>query len=267
MVDFDGNNLKIRGMARIDFFRVHGAGEEETFESLVALDSGQTFLEFLLKQPASASFDLRRAATPGWFVGFDRIRAFDNIDGLVFIDEVPADPGPFHAEIDAFNFRQIDHLDSVFDKASEFRNYIKSFAGIRVYRDGFGIRVPDDWLELRKGWTSATSYYGLKPENTLGFVRISSRDNAQLLETTNREAFTDTPFYQNFRAILQKFIRFSGEAQGFVRRGWNEFKKSSIRNSDGRGRRRTTEHSPMSLKRSQYPPKTAQGSEQNRVLR
>ena len=120
------------------FLQSPWSGRGRNIESLVASDNGQAFLEFLLKQPASAGFDLRKAATPGWFVEFDRIRAFGNIDGLEFIDDVPADPGPFHAEIDAFNFCQLDRLDSVFDKASEFRNYIKSFAGIRVYRDGFG---------------------------------------------------------------------------------------------------------------------------------
>lgn len=176
LVDFDGGWLKIKGMSRLDFFRVNRPDESEIFDTLVASDNGQAFLDYLLRQPASAGFDLRRSVRPGWFVEFDRTREFDAIDGLTFIDDAPADPGPFHAEIDGFNFRQMDQSDSVFDKASDFRNYVKSFSGVRVYRDGFGIRVPDDWLELRKGWTSGGSYYGLKPENTLGFVQISARE-------------------------------------------------------------------------------------------
>ncbi|MEW4569288.1 sensor histidine kinase [Tautonia sp. JC769] len=240
LVDFDGGCLQIKGMSRLDFFRVHRGDEKEIFEDLVSADNGQAFLDFLLKLPASAGLNLRRSSRPGWFVEFERARGLEDIDGLVYIDEKPADPGPFHAEVDSFNFRQLDRFEGVFNKESEFKNYIKSFSGIRVYRDGFGVRVPDDWLELRKGWTSGGSYYGLRPENTLGFVQISARENAQLLETTNREAFTETPYYLNFKAILQEFIRFSSEAQEFVRRGWNEFKKVTVRTGDGQPRRYTT---------------------------
>ena len=47
---------------------------------------------------------------------------------------------------------------------------IRSLSGIRVYRDGFGIRLSQDWLQLGKQWTSASSYYGLRPENTMGYT-------------------------------------------------------------------------------------------------
>ena len=104
-------------------------------------------------------------------------------------------------------------------RQSEYRDLLRDLAGIRVYRDGFGIRVGEDWLGLGKQQTEATSYYGLRPGNVLGFVAISARDNPDLEETTSREGFQVTPHYENFFALLTEFIRFAGDAQAYFRRG------------------------------------------------
>src|SRR5205085_6390573 len=116
----------------------------------------------------------------------------------------------------------------VFNTAAEFRQYIERLHGIRVYRDGFGIRVGEDWLGLGKQWTKAKSYYGLKPANTLGFIAITARDNPSLQETTNREGFTDTPHYRTFFALMQEFVKLSSQAQDLIRRGWVEFRKRQM---------------------------------------
>src|SRR5262249_1291222 len=157
-----------------------------------ASDNGLRFLEFLLSQPRAKSINLRKAKSSAWFVEFRKQRPFSSLDKLVFMNSHPANPGTFHAEIDGFDLRQLDDSAGVFDTTAEFKQYIKDFSGVRVYRDGFGVRVPTDLLELGKGWTQAPSYYGLKPANTLGFIAISAKSNSQLLETTNREAFSDT---------------------------------------------------------------------------
>ena len=91
-------------------------------------------------------------------------------------------------------------------------------ASVRVYRDGFGIRVPSDFLKLAKDWTSGGSWYGLKPENTIGFIAITARDNPSLLEATDREGFIRTPAYENFEVMLARFVRFTGETLEFGRR-------------------------------------------------
>ena len=109
--------------------------------------------------------------------------------------------------------------DDTVSRQSEYRNLVRDLAGIRVYRDGFGIRVGEDWLGLGKQQTEATSYYGLRPGNVLGFVAISVRDNPDLEETTSREGFQVTPHYENFFALLTEFIRFAGDAQAYFRRG------------------------------------------------
>jgi C4-dicarboxylate-specific signal transduction histidine kinase len=77
---------------------------------------------------------------------------------------------------------------------------------------------------LGRQWTKGKSYYTLKPQNTLGYIGLTARENSQLEETTDREGFKDTAYYRNFYELLQSFVVFSGEAQGFLRRGWTQFR-------------------------------------------
>ena len=100
-----------------------------------------------------------------------------DLDGLGSDGGIVANPGPFHAEIDSFDFGQVAfEQQRVFDRIQDYRQYIKDLGGIRVFRDGFAIRVDRDWLKLGAQWTGARSYYGLKPENTHGFVALSASE-------------------------------------------------------------------------------------------
>ena len=135
------------------------------------------------------------------------------------VEKSAVNPGPFRGEVDAVSLDSSEYRDSAVSRQSEYRDLVRDLAGIRVYRDGFGIRVGEDWLGLGKQQTEATSYYGLRPGNVLGFVAISARDNPDLVETTSREGFQVTPHYANFFALLTEFVRFAGEAQAYLRRG------------------------------------------------
>ena len=70
---------------------------------------------------------------------------------------IMANPGPFHAEIDSFDLGTETFEQNVFGRVSEYKDYIKNLSGIRVYRDGFGIRVDPDWLKLGQQQTSGRS--------------------------------------------------------------------------------------------------------------
>ena len=73
----------------------------------------------------------------------------------------------------------------------------------------------------------------MKPDTTLGYVAIGSRENAQLTEKTDREGFIDTPAYRNFSALMTEFLRFTGEVQGLLRREYLEFAKSRAADDAG----------------------------------
>ena len=134
-------------------------------------------------------------------------------------------PGPFHGEVDALSLDSSDFPNGVLDRQSDYRRLVRDLAGIRVYRDGFGIRVGEDWLGLGRQWTGGSSYYGLRPGNVLGYVAISARDNPDLVETTSREGFQVTPHYENFFGLLSDFVRFAGSFQEYLRRGVVQFLK------------------------------------------
>lgn len=227
---FDGDLLQINGRARLAYIRPEIEPGRSLFSELVEIDNGKRFFAFLQSQKKAGLFSLEQLSDDGWFAQYKTNRYFEDLDGLASIEGKPANPGPFRGEIDFFSLGiESSSEQTVFDTAAKYRQLIGKLSGIRVYRDGFGVRVAADWLELGKQWTKGGSYYGLKPHNTLGYIAISARDNRQLEETTDREGFRNNPYYRNFYELLGQFVEFSGQAQAFLRRGWTEFQKAHKR--------------------------------------
>lgn len=229
-LSYEDQRLCITGKARLSYFQSSTRAERsdrDLFRRLVEKDGGDALFEYLSNQKLSSDIHLRRSEEAGWFVEFSYSPALHDVNPAAVVDGKLADPGNFTAEIDSFDLGDTpDDIPGVLDGVSEFRKYVKTLSGVRVYRDGFGIRVDDDWLGLGKQWTTASSYYVLKPGNTMGYVALSAKHNAKLEETTNREGFSDTPHYRNFRGLLQLFVQFTMRAQGLLRRGYVAFRNS-----------------------------------------
>lgn len=228
-LSFDGTQIVIQGRARLDHFRPSNAKEAEQFALIAESDDGKSFFDYLQAQKLSRTLGLTLSRSKQWFVEFQWQRSLADLDKVQRINDANgniANPGPFVGEVDAFDLSAAAFANqSVFDAISEYRRHIKSLSGIRVYRDGFAIRVEHDWLKLGAQWTSASSYYGLKPDNTLGYIALSARDNMELEETTDREGFKDSPYYRNFYALLEEFKSFTTRAHEFFGRSWAEFRK------------------------------------------
>lgn len=123
------------------------------------------------------------------------------VDGNDQLEEnelrVWAIPGDFEGEL----------YDVPKDELSpENKSMVESLIGVRVYKDGFGVKPygfeKNDWLNLGQTWSSGGSYYGLKPGGTIGFVSLSLEKNYVLSEKTDREGFIDSPFSRNFQFII-----------------------------------------------------------------
>lgn len=227
ILDFDRELFKIKGKAKLSYLRPEKSADRELFASLVERDRGTAFYKFLMTTKNVPPYAFKLVPEGGWFVEYSLSREFVDFAELDLIDGSPANPGPFHGEIDYFDLGADTTAEQgVFSKGSEYRVLVSKLSGIKVFRDGFGVRVGSDWLNLGKQWTKAGSYYTLKPHNTLGYIAISARDNPQLEETTDREGFKTGPYYNNFYALLQSFIDFSAIAQGFLRRGWVEYRNA-----------------------------------------
>jgi len=239
-LSFDEEHFCIDGRARLDFIRPNSKKEAAAFEQLVGEDGGESFYAFLAKQKKADLFRVRLDKAKSWFVTFGCRRKFDEMPEIEREisnsggQKRAVSPGPFSAEIDAFDLgAESVRRQNTFDIASEYRQLIKDLSGVRIYRDGFGVRAEQDWLGLGKQWTAGGSYYGLKPENTLGFVAITAKDNAALVETTDREGFKDTQAYRNFVRLFQEFTKFAHDAQEFLRRSWNDYRKEHERELAG----------------------------------
>jgi len=238
-INFDEEYFCVEGRARLDFLRPNLKKDAAAFEQLVGDDGGESFFAFLAKQKKADLFRVRLDKAKSWFVTFGVRRKFDEIPELERKRSetgppIAVSPGPFSAEIDAFDLgAESVRRQSTFDVASEYRQLIKELSGVRIYRDGFGVRAERDWLGLGKQQTTGGSYYGLKPENTLGFVAITAKDNSELVETTDREGFKDTQAYRNFARMFEEFTRFAHDAQEFLRRGWNDYRKEHERELAG----------------------------------
>ena len=231
-LNFDGTQIVVQGRARLDFFRPSSQKEGELFTLIAESDDGKAFFDFLQTQKLAKQLSLTRSRSKRWFVDFCFQKSLCDIDKIFRMtsgDGEVANPGPFFGEVDSFDLGSTAFQNqNVFNAINEYRKHIKELSGIRVYRDGFAIRVDHDWLKLGAQWTSASSYYGLKPDTTLGYIALSARDNMELEETTDREGFKDSPHYRNFYALLTEFRSFTTAAHEFFGRSWAEFRK--IRN-------------------------------------
>jgi len=218
-ITFDGKKLAVSGKAKLDYFLPNTPSDKIIFEKTVHNDNGNKFYTYLSKQKFALDYGLVKSNAKKWFVEFSFKRLLVNINKIEYInDDTIANPGIFSGEVDAFSLKD----DS--QRITDYRNIIKDISGIRVYRDGFAIRVDQDWLGLGRQQTSGMSFYGLRPMNTLGFISLSARENMDLEETTDREGFKDTAYYRNFFLLLQEFVKFSGDIQQFLRRSWLEFR-------------------------------------------
>src|SRR5262249_18420522 len=96
-------------------------------------------------------------------------------------------PGSFSGRIYSVSFRVVPtsmeaddgtSFKEVTPPSGSLKSLFQKLAGVTIYRDGFGVRIDPDWLEMSAGVTSGKSWYGLRRTNTVGHIDISSRGNA-----------------------------------------------------------------------------------------
>jgi hypothetical protein len=169
--EWTGKVLQCRAQLKLNLFR--GSTDGDEFETLVFADKGGALAKFLKSEAKIRGTPVTPSTAP-WFIEITENRAAED-----FLPGDAEDPGPFTGEIDSFELDSPE-ATALFSSASEYKKYIKRFAGVSVYRDHFAIRMEEDWLRLGQSWTSGRSYYGLKPANTIGYFELSADRNPQL---------------------------------------------------------------------------------------
>jgi len=231
--DFADGRLTLKGQIRLAKLR---GNAPDFFDQHIAPDHGLAFYRYL--QSKRLPVPLTYCDDHAYFVSFEHsleLAALGEVDVVPAPDDaekrLPADPGPFNGEIDEFLLRadetgvKLGGLAS----ATEIQQIVRKQAGIKVFRDGFGIKPyginGQDWLRLGAGWTSATSFYGLRPQNVLGFVLISEAKNGHLKEKTDREGFVSNPWSQNFQRLITHVANTIGDVYESIRRNLNVYRQ------------------------------------------
>lgn len=247
---FDRNKLHVEGWYRLSILLPATKGEHarRQFLRLLEPDQGADFYAYLtetyLSKDGSRSIPgVRWRDEPGWFLSFEQDHSLEDIGDVELLTTLPlgaspsdtelkgktADPGPFHGVMYSFTRKGTDlsAISEVFTVQAEFSKHVERHSGIRVFRDGFGIRPfglrGNDWLQLGSGWTSAISYYGLRPKNVIGYVALTAKDNSKLEEATDREGFVETAYSRNFQLLMQQVVKSITLANTNLRRGYNEY--------------------------------------------
>lgn len=213
--DFDRKKLTLSGRFKLVAFAPSQANEDlrAFWDTHVVPDKGAEFRRRLAKGPLK-NYRAKAADSPWWLsvktlvtpgdIGTERGKQGND-------NEAPwADPGPFSGELDSFSLdRDADFGEetSLFDSVQLYRRWVREVRGVKVFRDGFGIRVGDDFLGLGRSFTGARSFYALRPGNVVGYVALSASDNAQLQETTDREGFVSNLPYRSFSLLLETLVR------------------------------------------------------------
>ncbi|MGI4735059.1 MAG: ATP-binding protein [Janthinobacterium lividum] len=235
-----GKNLIITGKIKLSKLRV--IKESDQYNRYLVADQGREFFNFITDSSNKHVVpDIEFDGSEGWLLSFKKDIPIDSIIGLNRIEFMGssniADPGSFQGEIDDFRIESDDITDSIFDNRAEYRDFLKRLNGIRVFRNGFGIRPfgfdGNDWMRLGSNQTSGNSFYGLRPSNVVGYVSLSGGVNDVLREKTDREGFVENEYSRNF-FILMDFIRdrINNNIEA-IRRAYNAFKDKRMKEESG----------------------------------
>lgn len=236
---FDGENLVLSGAVKA--YKLYGGAasvnEREAYQQLIVNDQGKNFFAFLTDKKDNRSNFLdaiNYSGANGILYSFTKSFALSGIPEVARVktdenkDEM-ADPGNFWGEIDDFNLREAETLDSAFDSFSQYKEIVKNQIGIRIFRNGFGIKPfgidGDDWLKLGSQQTKGGSFYTLRPNNTIGFIALTADGNKNLKEKTDREGFVDSPYSKNFFLLMNKVVDEINDVLERTRRSYNDYKR------------------------------------------
>lgn len=233
---FDREKLSISGKIRLIKL---WANDSESYLRLIQPDSGKHFFKFLTSKEENREHYLSNLSNEnledGWLASFNNTYEWNALPGKEDIvdhinqQKTPANPGMFSGEIDEHYLQRTEEYLSKIANFDEYKTLVKNQIGVRVFRDGFGIKPygfnQNDWLGLSKAQTSGGSIYNLRPQNVIGYVLISTYENIQLKEKTDREGFIDSPYTRNFYKLMDRVVDDINFIYEKIRRSYNKFRE------------------------------------------
>lgn len=223
-------NLSMRKLIGNDF---------DTYEKIVLADNGKRFVDSFFNDKKGRASNFRTGVEGTWLRIEISFPLANTIEPKTMFNIDEYDPGDFIGRIQEFSFqrnsRSEDWWSSLYATFDEYKSFIEPQKGIKIYRNGFAIRPyginSNDWLKLGSGWTGGSSYYGLRPDNVVGYVSIDEGINSHLKDKTDREGLIENDYYRVFLGLLDYFVKSVNREFENLRRFYNEFRKDMIQDN------------------------------------
>ena len=228
--NFNGNILTVSGVLKAPKLIGNSPDTRENYRIYIEPDNGEKFVNYFFDKVNDSAYFIPKT---GGIIAFKKeFSLLNDIAGLNILEGQICNPGAFYGCIYDFALNDIREGDeSIFDSFSEYKSFVQQQTGIKIYRDGFSVFPygfgDNDWLGLRTGQTSGSSFYGLRPDNTIGYFAISEGINTRLKEKTDRTGFISNGYTENFTLLAKDYI--VKECNRFVekvRRTYNLFLSS-----------------------------------------
>lgn len=226
-----------------------GQVSKQLYEDLLADDKLPKALKFFAESRRIRDQNFRPLLDEagGWLFSVeDKLRWDDiprdpNLPGAT-------DPGPFKGEIYYVLFNE--PTKQSLQAAGIPVEMLQEMTSIGMFRDGFRVRMDDDWLDIAKGVTSG-GFFQLRPKNVIGFFEINNEHNSALVEKSDREGFVDNEAWRGFMLLAKRARKLANDSLEAVRTAYDEYKKENIRPTTNTSTRPTTEAAASILRERQ----------------
>ena len=126
--------------------------------------------------------------------------------------------GEFYFDVRIYDIGESDNLEKLAEKSGlksirSFREAFKRFQGLRVAKNGFGVKPYgeefEDWIGLSKQRVQDPGH-NVNTNQILGYVFFFSPKNDKLQEKTNREGFTENTAFFEMKEIMLSIFKNMG---------------------------------------------------------
>lgn len=238
------DNLGSLNIAQVDFnykdgkmsfdlnihMRILIGNEYKYYTKFILSDDGKRFLKYL----QSKTNCFKRADNSYWLTSRQEF-SLDSLVNVNIFDEQVADPGDFFGKIQEFYYtkhpNESEWWTQIYTDFNAYKSFVQNQVGIRIYRNGFAVKPygiskeEGDWLDLKSGQTSNSSFYGLRPGNVIGYVAIDEAVNNGLIDKTDREGLIENDYYRNFYKLMAEVIQRVNLLMEILRRNYNDYLK------------------------------------------
>lgn len=116
--------------------------------------------------------------------------------------------GPFKFVIYCWDLDQADKR-AAFSDIHDYERYVKPFRGVRLFRDNFRVlpygNEDNDWLGLDLRRVKRFSD-NVSRNQIIGIIQITSKDNPNLKDKSDREGLIDDEFFQDFKKLIDRVL-------------------------------------------------------------